>query len=224
MVGAMNESCFPYRTALAEHQLLGTPLPEVLRRHLSRCPDCKREAAETDSVVRTLYRSGPAPARTFRRVPEPTGRPSTDLRDRIVRDVTEAPLARSRLLPRVALGLAAAAVAAVAVVVPMSLDGRQAPATATPVALTRHGHMIEKPWGTEVPVVLSGLEPGQSYRMMVINAAGKKASGGSVRGEGDAPVSVRMVTAMPRATITALIVEDEHGHVVTRLAIRPSSV
>lgn len=224
MVGAMNESCFPHRTALTEHQLLGTPLPTEVRRHLERCPDCSREAIETENVVRTLHRAGPAAARTEDRMAPPSGGPSHDLRDRIVREVThQAPAARRQRLPRVALGVAAAALAAVAVVVPVSLSGDQAPVSSTSITLTRHGRMVEKSWGTEVPVVLSGLADGQTYRMMAVNADGKKASGGSVSGKGPAPVSLRMVTAMPRNTITALLVEDEHGHVVSRLPVRPTA-
>ncbi|GGB19929.1 hypothetical protein GCM10011492_07240 [Flexivirga endophytica] len=223
MVGAMNESCFPHRTALTEHQLLGTPLPTDVRRHLERCPDCSREAAETESVVRTLHRAGPAAAHPEDRMAPPFGGPSHDLRDRIVREVTRAAPARRRRLPRVALGVAAAALAAVAVVVPVSLSGDQAPVSSTSITLTRHGQMVEKSWGTEVPIVLSGLADGQTYRMMAVNADGKKAPGGSVSGKGPAPVSLRMVTAMPRNTITALLVEDERGHVVSRVPVRPTA-
>lgn len=81
--------------------------------------------------------------------------------------------------------------------------------------------MVTRPWGTEVPVALSGLRSGETYRMMTVNAAGARTSGGSVRAATDEPVSTRMVTAMRRDTITALIVEDEEGRVVARVPVKP---
>ncbi|WP_031101457.1 hypothetical protein, partial [Streptomyces sp. NRRL S-15] len=70
------------------------------------------------------------------------------------------------------------------------------------------GKMVERPGGTEIPVALSGLEAGQTYRMMTVNAEGTRVAGGTVRAANDEPGDTRMVTAVRKDTITALVVED----------------
>ncbi|NDZ77738.1 hypothetical protein G3I19_04210 [Streptomyces sp. SID10853] len=244
MAGVMNKECLLYGPLLTEHLLLGTPLPEELSRHVDGCPECAREVSLTDDVVRTLRRADPLAGRIAARAPAPRARPSEDLVDRIRRDMDAGRddgdagrdmhagrdvyagrngyAGRSRRPGRrFALGVAAAFVTAAAVAVPLTLhQDRPAPATsAASVVLHRQGRMVERPWGTEVPVALSGLRPGETYRMMTVNAAGKRVPGGSVRAATGDPVSTRMVTAMRRATITGLIVEDAHGHVVGRVPV-----
>ncbi|MFF6995773.1 hypothetical protein ACFY93_12555 [Streptomyces sp. NPDC008313] len=222
----MNKECVPFRPILTELQLRGTPLPEELSRHLEECPDCAREAAETDDVVRTLRRVDPLADWTGARTPAARTRPSSDLGDRIRRIVAEPkPAAGPRYRRRIALGVSAAFVTAAAAVVPLTLDQDhdQPPATTAAVVLVRDGSMVQRPGGTEVPVVLSGLKKGQTYRMMTVNAEGTRMPGGSVRADSDADVSTHMVTAMRRDTITALLVEDESGHVVTHIPVSPPS-
>ncbi|MFE5259749.1 anti-sigma factor [Streptomyces coelicoflavus] len=221
MAGTMNKACVPYRPLLTEHLLLGTPLPEELSRHLDQCPDCAREAAETEDVVRTLRRADPFADLAGAGAPAVPPRPSRELGDRIRRVVADPPPApRTRYRRRIALGVSAAFVTAAAAVVPLTLDQDQPPpATTASVVLVRDGGMVERPGGTEVPVVLSGLKKGETYRMMTVNADGKRMPGGSVRADSDADVSTRMMTAMRRDTITALLVEDESGRVVTHVRV-----
>lgn len=226
MAGTMNEDCFPFRPLLTEHLLLGTPLPDGLSRHLARCPDCTREVSETDDVVRTLQRVNPLADRARPRASDMRAQPSKSLGDRIRRDVAAAKAARTARTGRgrrVALGVAAAFVTAAAVIVSLTaVDEEPPPDTSASVVLTRQGRMIDRPWGTEVPVALSGLEAGETYRVMTVNADGRRLPGGSVRDEsGGDSVSLRMATAMRRDTITALIVEDEEGRVVTRVPVVP---
>ncbi|WP_331767855.1 hypothetical protein [Embleya sp. NBC_00896] len=224
MAGAMNEECFPFRPLLTEHLLLGTPLPQEVSRHLGRCPDCTREAAETDDVVRTLRRANPLADWTRPQGAETRARPSRDLGDRIRRDVVKAKTARTSRGQRIALGVAAALVTvAAAVLVPLTADqDHRAPHTSS-VVMVRQGQMVDRAWGTEVPVALSGLEAGQTYRMMTVNAEGTRAPGGSVRATTGESISLRMVTAMRKDTIIALIVEDAKGHVVTHVLVTPST-
>ncbi|WP_399896278.1 hypothetical protein ACGH7X_41065 [Streptomyces sp. BBFR51] len=221
MAGTMNKACVPYRPLLTEHLLLGTPLPEELSRHLDQCPDCAREAAETEDVVRTMRRVDPFADLVGEGAPAVHPRPSSDLGDRIRRVVAAPqPVARPRYRRRIALGVSAAFVTAAAVVVPLTLDQDQSPpATTASVQLVRDGGMVERPGGTEVPVVLSGLKKGETYRMVTVNAEGKRLPGGSVRAESDEDLSTRMMTAMRRDTITALLVEDESGRVVTHVSV-----
>ncbi|WP_217167780.1 hypothetical protein [Streptomyces sp. AC512_CC834] len=225
MAGTMNKACVPFRPLLTEHLLLGTPLPEELSQHVDQCPDCAREAAEAEDVVRTMRRVDPFADWTGARTPATRTRPSSDLGDRIRRIVADPkPAARPpRYRRRIALGVSAAFVTAAAVVVPLTLDQDQPPATTAAVVLARDGRMVERPGGTEVPVVLSGLKKGQTYRMMTVNAEGTRMPGGSVRADSDADVSTRMMTAMRRDTITALLVEDESGNVVTHIIVPPPS-
>ncbi|MFG2500709.1 hypothetical protein ACGFSB_21140 [Streptomyces sp. NPDC048441] len=227
MAGTMNENCFPFRPLLTEHLLLGRPLPQELSRHLEQCPDCTREATETDDVVRTMRRVNPLADRAQPRESDMHARPSKSLGDRIRRDMAgaeAAEAARTTRGRRIALGVAAAFAAAAAVLVPLTADQGRAPDTSASVVLTRQGRMVDRPWGTEVPVALSGLEAGETYRVMTVNADGRRLPGGSARAETGESVSLRMATAMRRDTITALIVEDEEGHVVTRVPVRPPSV
>ena len=230
----MNQECFRFRPLLTECLLRGTPLPEEVSRHLEECPDCAREVSETDDVVRTLRRADPLVGWIDARTPETGVRPSRDLGDRIRREVagaaTDRPQPQPRLLPqprhrrRIVLGVAAAFVTAAAVVVPLSLDQDQDQAPpASAVELVREGKMVERPGGTEVPVALSGLEAGKVYRMMTVNAKGTRVPSGTVRAATDEPVTTHMVTAMRKDTITALIVEDEHGRVVTHVPVAPST-
>ncbi|MEU5226543.1 hypothetical protein AB0G55_28495 [Streptomyces toyocaensis] len=221
MAGTMNKECIPFRPLLTEHLLLGTPLPEDLARHLDQCPECTREAAELEDVVRTLRRVDPFADWTGARGSASRARPSKDLGDRIRQVVADPKPVRPRFRRRVALGVAAAFVTAAAAVVPLSLDQDQ-PAPATAVVLVREGTMIGHPWGTEVPVALSGLEKGETYRMVTVNADGTRVPGGSVRADSGEQVSTRMVTAMRKDTITALIVEDGDGRVVSHVRVVPS--
>lgn len=221
MAGTMNKNCVPYRPLLTEHLLLGTPLPEELSQHLGQCPDCTREASETDDVVRTLQRVNPLADWASPPASETHTRPSKDLRDRIRRDTAGVEAARTGRGRRIVLGVAASFVTAAAVIIPLSMPDRsQAPGTA--VVLVRQGQMVDQAWGTEVPVALSGMEAGETYRVMTVNADGTRLSGGSVRADSGERISFRMVTAMHKDTITALIVEDEEGRVVSRVSVRPS--
>ncbi|GAA2978449.1 hypothetical protein [Streptomyces fulvorobeus] len=220
MAGLVNQKCVTYRPVLTERLLLGVALTEELCEHLDRCPECSREMSEISDVVRTLRRADPLPSRATPVVAATGGRPSVALGDRIRRDIAGAVAGRHRIRRRITLGVAAAAfVAAAAVAVPLTTQ--QDPAPASTVALARQGHMVTGPGGTEVPVVLSGLRSGEIYRMMTVNADGVRSPGGSVRAPSTAQVSTRMVTAMHRDTITALIVEDDEGRVVAHLPVTP---
>ncbi|MEF9915573.1 hypothetical protein RJT17_36500 [Streptomyces sp. P5-A9] len=221
MAGAMNKNCFPFRPLLTEHLLLGTPLPEELSRHVDACPDCTREASETDAVVRTLQRVNPLADCVQPRASDLPPRPSRDLGDRIRRDMAGVKTARTGHGRRIMLGLAASFVTATAVLIPLNMPDRgKAPGTA--VVLVRQGQMVDQAWGTEVPVAVSGMEAGETYRMMTVNADGTRLSGGTIRADSGGQVSSHMMTAMDKDTITALIVEDDEGRVVSHVLVRPS--
>lgn len=69
------------------------------------------------------------------------------------------------------------------------------------------------------PVAVTGLQPDQTYRLMTSDASGHTAPGGSVRVPEPGTVYTKIMTAMQRNTITAVIVKDVSGHVVARMPI-----
>lgn len=210
----MNKACVHHRPLLTEHLLLGTPLPEELFRHLGQCPDCAREAAEIGAVGRTMRRVD-----AFARWKAAPQGP--------VRSVngTEAPKpTRTGPGRRITLGFAAALVAVAAVVVPLGLRHQQGAGPQVSTAVIRHGEMIGRPWGTEVPVVLSGLSSGETYRLTTVGADGARAVGGSVQAASAERFTFRIVTSMDKDAITELIVEDGEGHVIARVPVCPCSV
>jgi len=110
--------------------------------------------------------------------------------------------------------------AAVAVLVPLALSEQEPAHPVAVVTVSREGLMIPHPWGTEVPVTLSGLRPGETYRMLTADAAGHRMPGGSITAPGTG-ARTRLMTAMDRESITSLLVEDQHGRVVADLPVQP---
>ncbi|MFE4336780.1 hypothetical protein ACFRQM_47890 [Streptomyces sp. NPDC056831] len=224
MAGAMNKECLPHRALLTELLLLGRPLPKELARHLVQCPDCTREASETQDVVRTLRRANPHGGWEPAPGAGPQARPSWGLGHRIRREAAGAGTARFRPWRVAAVGVVVASAVAVAVIIPLGAADRAGrTADAAPVVMERQGKMVDRPGGTEVPVALSGLAVGKTYQVLTVNARGVRISAGTVRAESGGRVSFRMVTAMRKDTITELVAEDENGHVVSRLPVGSSS-
>jgi hypothetical protein len=210
MAGPMIPTCHAIRVELTELLLLDRPLPASLARHLARCADCSAEAAGVGRVIRTFERAEPLLPGSA--VPEPRrGAP----RRRTAR----------RRASAAAAGLVLAAAAVLAMLFPGRTElpgGGHGGRADAAVTLSRQAPMVEHSWGTEVPVSLSGLRPGRTYRLLTGDAHGRRQSAGSVRaGGGDAPMRTRMVTAMARSEITALLVQDESGRMVARLAVPP---
>jgi hypothetical protein len=225
MAGVVNVDCPAVRQELAERLLLHLPLDSAAVQHLGSCPECSREAAQIRDVVRTLHRAAPRVAvRGHGGGREPLV-PVPELGDRIRRDVSRAARART-VRRRVAMSGAAvllAAAAVAAVFIPMAAPNHHPPRPVAAVALTREGQMVTQPWGTEVPVALVGLDPGQTYRLMTQDSSGRRMSGGSVHAATDAMVHTRIMTAMPRNAIAALLVEDASGRVVGSMQVTPPS-
>jgi hypothetical protein len=215
----MNTPCRDVRPVLAEHLMLDVPLPQSVAQHLDRCPECLREASEITDVVRTLKRAAPE-ATVLRRSGAPAVRTRPDRGIRIHAGIVETGRAGARRRHRVALGAAAVLAAIAAVFIPLSINHHSAP-PAMAFSLAREGRMVSYTWGTEVPVALTGLHPGQTYRLMTADSSGHSTPGGSVRGTVDETVHTRIMTAMPRDAIAALLVEDENGRVLARMPIVP---
>jgi hypothetical protein len=143
---------------------------------------------------------------------------------RIARQVRSARAARWR---RIAVGAAAAVLVGCGGLIPVLSHEYSATqpgqSAVQAVGLARAGVMIPQPWGTEVPVSLSGLQPGQVYHLMTENGVGQRAPAGSVRVVSDEPVLTNMVTAMRRDSIVRLLLEDQQGRKVAEVTVFPPS-
>ncbi|MGW3042721.1 hypothetical protein ACWC9T_22375 [Kitasatospora sp. NPDC001159] len=223
MAGTMNVDCLAVRHELAERLLLQLPLRGAAVQHLDSCPECSRQAAEIRDVVRTLHRAASAAGVAV--LGHGNGRerlaPVCDLGHRIRQDVSRA--ARTRVTRRrIAMsGAALMLAAAAAILVPGAVLDHAPARPLAAVALTREGQMVTQPWGTEVPVALVGLHPGQTYRLMTEDSSGRRMPGGSVRAAIGATLHTQIMTAMPRESIAALLVEDESGRVVGSMPVTP---
>ncbi|MFE6894430.1 hypothetical protein [Streptomyces sp. NPDC057694] len=211
MAGPVNTSCHAVLVELTELFMLDRPLPAPVARHLAGCEACAAEAEGVHRVVRTFERAeSPLPVRD-------TSRPARSP----LRAVSPHRPAGSRGRRRAAAVVTAVMLASCAVVALVSHEERT-DAVAAQVTLSREGRMVERSWGTEVPVTLSGLSPGKTYRMMTADADGRTVPAGSLRaGEDPSSLHTRMMTAMPRQRITALLVQDEHGRMVARTKVTP---
>ncbi|WP_344222170.1 hypothetical protein [Kribbella sancticallisti] len=119
---------------------------------------------------------------------------------------------RGKILAAVAASLLAAGS-----LLPSTFTGNQAPQAA--VSIARVGKMAPYPWGTEISLSLSGLQPGRTYRLMAADAQGIRMAGGSVMVSTPRPVQTRMSTAMRRDAITTVLVEDQDGRLVASLLV-----
>ncbi|GAA3755667.1 hypothetical protein [Streptomyces tremellae] len=205
MAGTMNGYCRDVREEITELLLLDRPLPAPLARHVASCEGCAAEAEGVRRVMRTFERADSPLAPWTPPAPAPVPRPR-----------------RVRRRAAVAAGsVVLAACAALATVVVTSDDGTHTSVAA--VRLAQDGAMVPHAWGTEIPVSLSGLDAGGTYRLMTGDAHGERLPAGSVHagGRGGAPMHVRMTTAMPRDSITTLYVQDAAGHFVASTPVRP---
>ncbi|MBI0376681.1 hypothetical protein JBE27_10450 [Streptomyces albiflaviniger] len=206
----MNDFCSAIREEVTELLLLGKPLPAPLARHVASCGSCSEDVEGVHRVMRTFERAdslGAASAFHAGQAP------------RVVLVQRQGRLGR-----RAAAGIASlvlAACAAFATVVATS--GNDTHTSVASVHVAQDGEMIAHPWGTEIPVSLSGLQDGGTYRLMTGNARGKRVQAGSVQANGpsDGPMRVRLTTAMRKDTITTLYVQDADGHFIAQTPVGP---
>ncbi|RSN30621.1 hypothetical protein DL990_21835 [Amycolatopsis sp. WAC 01416] len=203
----MNEHCLQTRGEATELLMLGRPLTAELSLHVASCSACARDIAEVREVVATFaYAEGNRPPAV-----------SPELGPRIEAELRAATGARRvrRLV------LAAAAFVLVMAVAVGSLVMVSGSSPVQQIALERDGLMVSQPWGTEVPIMLNGLRHGETYQLVTVGLEGRSVPAGSVRAEGPGPFRARMVTAMSRDSITALLVRDDDGRQVAQLPVAP---
>jgi len=201
--------CHRARPWLAEFLMLGQPLPTALVQHVAACRSCARQVKEIDEVVSTLRAAQLAPIPA---PPSPAAAPT--------RPTRQPPRSRRRVLVAVFAALAAVFLLG-GLLTGVTTDrlGHRQPTSN--VRLTREGLMIPRPWGTEIPVLLSGLRPGQTYHLMTGDAIGHRVPAGSIRTAQTQSVHTRMVSAMSRESIVLLLVTDPRDQTVARMPVTP---
>ncbi|MFE3168882.1 hypothetical protein [Streptomyces sp. NPDC059224] len=207
----MNDFCTAIREEVTELLLLGKPLPAPLARHVASCEGCSEEAEGVRRVVRTFERADSL--RVPSALPD-AGRASAGVLSQ----------KRGRIRRRMAAGIASLVLAACAAFVTVvATSGNDTRTSVAAVQVAQDGEMISHPWGTEIPVSLSGLRDGTTYRLMTGNSRGDRVQAGSVQpsGPSDGPMRVHLTTAMRKDTITTLYVQDADGHFVAQAAVGP---
>ncbi|MCM1965893.1 hypothetical protein [Streptomyces sp. G1] len=129
---------------------------------------------------------------------------------------------RGRVRRRTATGIASLALAACAAFMTVvATSGDDTRTSVAAVQVSQDGEMIAHTWGTEIPVSLSGLQDGGTYRLMTGNARGERVHAGSVQASDrtDSPMRVRLRTAMSKDTITTLYVQDADGRFIAQIPV-----
>ncbi|MDH6455323.1 MULTISPECIES: hypothetical protein [unclassified Streptomyces] len=207
----MNDFCTAIREEVTELLLLGKPLPAPLARHVASCEGCSEEAEGVRRVVRTFERADSL--RVPSALPD-AGRTSAGVPSR-----KRVPISR-----RMAAGVSSLVLAACAAFVTIvATSGNDSHTSVAAIQVAQDGEMIAHPWGTEIPVSLSGMRDGTTYRFMTGNARGDRVQAGSVQpsGQSDGPMRVHLTTAMRKDTITMVYVQDADGQFVAQAAVGP---
>lgn len=166
----MTPECMMARAVSTEALMLARPLPDPVAQHLSECLAC---SAEADGVRRTIATLDAA-QRPGRRTAARGLALAKHVAPNVSRPRTPQPVhVRKGVLAAVAGSLLAAGL-----LLPTTFTEDQAPPAA--VSIERAGKMAPQPWGTEVPLSLTGLQPGRTYRLMAADAHGVRMPGGSV--------------------------------------------
>lgn len=219
---------------------------QALQVHLADCAACRAEREGLLPVLSALRAVDPD------RIAAPIPEPSTDLIDRILEGtVAQAtdpvpgrrrqPVAggrtsslterRRRPLGHALLAIAAAlALVAVGVGIGSQAFPRAAPGPPfetvafrqAPPGVTASGRLIAHTWGTEIQLIVTGLNDGQRYRADFYSEDGTKFSGGTFIGVA-APMVCNLNAAILRPDVTRLRVTTDEGEVVLEAELAVSS-
>ncbi|MFJ2241829.1 hypothetical protein [Streptomyces sp. NPDC087859] len=206
----MNDVCGAIREEATELFLLDKPLPAPLTRHVASCRGCSEELEGVLRVMRTFERADSL------HVASAFG----------AGQAVPVALKRKwgRIRRRAAAGIASLVLAACAAFVAVVVtSGDTTRTSVASVHVAQDGEMIAHAWGTEIPVSLSGLQDGDTYRLMTGNARGERVQAGSVQASGQSrgPVRVRLTSAMNKDTITTLYVQDADGRFIAQTPVGP---
>lgn len=227
----MSDACRAWRGDLAV-RALGRPDHEVspgFDAHLDGCADCRAELAELRAAATAALRADIDRLH----VPEPAPALADQIVARMTREAQDVAAARHtedrrRRRTRAAVaGMAAAAAAAAAVVVvAIGIDGDDGRRWGRPIELAGPDGadgtavLVDKAWGTEVDLEVSGLEEGEMYWLWLTDETGDRVVAGTFIGtEGDA--TAVLAAALPMEDCRRIWLTDEDDEVVLDAHVTP---
>ena len=190
----------------------------ALQAHLDGCAECRAEVEELRPVAGALADAAPEHI-------DPEEFPPADLIDGVIAQVGRERQLQRRRQRRRWFGRSALAAAAAALFVAIGffvLPQILAPEVPLePVAFSEvapgveaEADLIAHTWGTETKLVASGLEDGQTYRVMLRGEDGARVPSGAFIGTGNEPVECNLNAALLREDATRLVVRTADGELV----------
>lgn len=190
----------------------------ALQAHLDGCAECRAEVEELLPVAGALADAAPEHV-------DPEELPPENLIDEVVAQVGRERQLHRRWQRRRWFGRSALAVAAAALFVAIGffvLPRLLAPEVPLePVAFTEvapgveaEADLIAHTWGTETRLIASGLNDGQTYRVMLQSEDGDRVPSGAFIGTGDEPLECNLNAALLREDATRLVVRATNGELV----------
>lgn len=177
--------------------------------HLQNCRHCQTELAQLRAVAGALHEVP---------IGDEMSDPPSTLQERVVWAVRGERRSKQRR-HRLASGIAAAAAAIAFIGVGMAIPGPSGPpqevlAVATSsTAVDAQASLVAHTWGTEVKLVMTGLDAGAEYSVTFIDRDGQRVPAGTFIGVNDRPVVCDMNAAVLRPDATRLEVASA-GEVV----------
>ena len=190
----------------------------ALRAHLDGCAECRAEVEELWPVAGALADAAPEQI-------DPEEFPPADLQERtlsLINQARNSELAQRRRQRRQRSALAAVAAVLLVAIGFFVLPQLFAPEVLLePVAFSEvapgveaEADLIAHTWGTETRLVASGLEDGQTYRVMLRSEDGVRVPSGAFIGTGNEPMECNLNAALLREDATRLVVRAANGELV----------
>ncbi|PRY48795.1 anti-sigma factor RsiW [Geodermatophilus tzadiensis] len=192
-----------------------------VRAHLDGCADCRAELAELAPLAARLAAVDPD---ALDRTPTPPPGLGAAVLARIAAEERRVvPPRRAAVRRRVALGAAAAGIAAAGAVTgwlarPVPAPPPLEPVTVQAVApdVEASADLVPHTWGVEVKLSGSGFAAGEVYRVAVTTEDGVEVPAGEFLGVGPQPLDCNLNSSVLRADAVGFEVVDADGDVVVR--------
>ena len=204
--------------ALAAVDALPPDEATQLEAHLAGCRHCRTELEELHAVTAAV---DAAELDMSDAKPEPS---PTDLRDRVVWVVAKARRS-DRLRRRTVASVAAAAACLAFLAVGLAVPGPAGPpqeaiALVAPAGVEADAALVAHTWGTELKLVVEGLDDGERYDVTFVDQDGTRVSAGTFIGVDDRPIVCDMNAALLRPDATRMEVASSDGDVVIAADLR----
>lgn len=196
--------------ALSAAGMLPADEAAELAEHLASCRRCAAEMAELRSVATALNEVP---------IGDQVADPPETLREGVVwavRGVRRSEGRRRRFATSIAAAAAAIAFIGVGMAVPPPSGPPQESlaVTTTSNAIDAEAALVAHTWGTELKLVVEGLEDGEHYRVTFIDREGERVSAGTFIGVDDRPIVCDMNAAVMRSDAQRLEVASGDGVVL----------